>query len=423
MSVRGIRKALLAFANLVLAMLLQTLLVQRYHSLFRPLKLRSQNYQMEFIYLLPFNNNYRDHDFSLISDTIKEYFPIGNDKRLTSEDLAASPGFKKISKIVDEEFLDQIAYTKKWGKLTSNLEKVFKDQVYGNASLSGGAFFGEVTIEEDKNPHFIRKKTLRFYVSILGPFFAIHGMDSSIALLEIEPDDPDLIIGNFEAIHAITTSPAFEYQESFSKLEYELRSFFPGYLFVPYDVGMSTIRNISVADELRDPRSFDTIYEGLFGLDAVHDSVTRGDKHYGMNDWVKPLNREEKSLIDLISRNIIAVSHEITVHKVWKLQESKQLESFKVSGNLMFGMDLFDIIDLTDKSTFIMTVNGRGAPSTGKYSIKNDVIEIDPKISLRIIELSKTSLILHLILNFEHGGVPIKGEAMELKFVQMKSNE
>ena len=50
------------------------------------------------------------------------------------------------------------------------------------------ALFGEVIVEEDKKPEFIRYKSLKFYVSVLGPFFAIHGIDSSIALLPYEGD-------------------------------------------------------------------------------------------------------------------------------------------------------------------------------------------------------------------------------------------
>lgn len=376
------------------------------------------------MYLHPFRNQYRDQDFTLISDTIKKYFPVDKPKRLTSKTVSASPGFNKIGKIANAEFVDDKAYRDKWGKLTSNLKKVFKKPVHGYPDLSGGGFFGEVIIEEDKKPDFVRQKSLKFYVSILGPFFSIHGVDSSVALLEIESHVPDFNKGNFEATHAITISPVFEYQEVFNKLEDELRSFFPGYLFVPYTVGMSTIKNISVADELRDPRSLDTIYEGLFGLGAVHDCLTRGDEYYGMNDWVKPFNKKEKLLIDVISQHIIiTASKETTIHKVWKLQESKRLETFKVSGNLMFGMDLFDVIDLTDKSKFIMMSRERGAPSRGKYKIRNEVIEINANFSLRIVELSNAALTLNLILNFEHQDVSVKGEAMQLKFVEMKKLE
>ena len=375
------------------------------------------------MYCHPFKNQYGDQDFTLISHTIKKYFPVDKPKRLTSKTVASSPGYKKIGKIVNEEFLNQKAYRDKWGKLTSHLKKVFKRPVHGHPNLAGGegcGFFGEVIIEEDKEPDFIRQKSLRFYVSILGPFFSIHGVDSSIALLEIESIVKDFNKGNFAATHAITISPVFEYQEAFNKLEEELRFFLPAYLFVPYDVGMSTLKNISVADELRDPRSLGTIYEALFGLGAVHNCFTRGDRYYGMNDWVKPLSEHEKLLIDLISEHIIAAPEETTVHKVWKLQESKRLETFKVSGNVMFGMDLFDVIDLTDKSKLISMSKKRGAPSSGKYTIKNEVIEINPNYSLRILDLSKDTLTLHLILNFETKDVSIKGEALELKFIQMK---
>lgn len=372
------------------------------------------------MYPLPFKNQYRDHDFTLISDTINEYFPVNKPKRLTSKTVSSSPGNKKIGKIVNEEFLNEKTYRDKWGKLRSSLKKVFKKPVHGHPDLSGGGFIGEVIIEEDKKPDFIRQKSLRFYISIIGPFFSIHGVDSSIALLEFESRVKDFNKGNFTATHAVTISPVFEYQEVFNKLENALRAFFPGYLFVPYNVGMSTIKNISIADETRDPRSLDTIYEALFGLGAVHSCLTRGDRYYGMNDWVKPLNKKEKSLIDLISQHIFVPPSETTVHKVWKLQESKRLDSFKVSGNLMFGMDLFDVIDLTDKAKIIMVSRERGAPAQAKYKIKNDVIQINSNYSFRIVDLSANTLTLNLILNFENKDVSIKGEALEMRFVQMK---
>lgn len=378
------------------------------------------------MYLLPFKNQYRYQDFTLIANTIKEYFPVSKPKRLTAKTVASSPGFKKMGKIVNEEFLNQKAYREKWGKLTSNLKKAFKRRVHGHPDLSGGRFLGEVIIEKEKKPDFIRQKSLRFYVSIIGPFFSIHGVDSSTALLEIESRVPEFNKGNFAATNAITISPVFEYKEVFTKLEDELRAFFPGYLFVPYTVGMSTIKNISVADELRDPRILNTVYEALFGLGAVHNCLTRGDRYYGMNDWVKPLDKKEKSLIDTVSQHMIEATKDTTIHKVWKLQKSKRLETFKIRGNLMFGMDLFDVIDvidLTDKSKVITISKERGAPSSGKYKVRNEVIEINANFSLRIVELSKTTLTLNLILNFEHGDVSAKGEVMELKFVQMKRIE
>lgn len=375
------------------------------------------------MYFHAFKEQYGDQDFSLIADTVKKYFPVDQAKRLTPEAVESSPGFKAIGRIVDEEFLDQKAYRAKWGKLTSHLKKAFKKPVHGQPDLAGQGgcgFLGEVIIEEDKKPDFIRQKSLKFYVSILGPFFSIHGVDSSVALLEIGSRVRDVNKGNFAATHAITISPVFEYQEAFIQLEDELRSFFPGYLFVPYEVGMSTIKNVSVADETRDTRSLDTVYEALFGTGAVHHCLMRGDRFYGLNDWTRPLNEEEKALLDLISLHVTDAPGATSIHKVWKLEQSKRLDTFTASGNLMFCMHPIDVIDLTDKSNLIMMSKDDAAPSTVKYKIRNEVIEINQDYSLRIVELSEDRLTLNMILNFENEGVALNGEVLEMKFVQMK---
>jgi hypothetical protein len=378
---------------------------------------------MQPMYLLPFRNKYRDHDFSLITDTIKEYFPVARAKRLSSRAAASSRGFKKMGKIMQAEFHDQKAYRQKWGRLTSDLKEVFNKPVSGFPDLAGGGFVGAVILEEDKKQDFIRQKTLHFFVSVIGSFFSIQGVDSSVAILAIESREPGVEMGYYGAKHAVTVSPAFEFEEAFKKLEDHLRDAFPGYLFVPYSIGMSTVRNISIADEHRDPRMLDTIYEALFGRMAVHECAWRGDKRYGMNDWIKTFNKKEKALIDTLSKHIIASASDDSIHRVWKLQESKPLETFKVSGNVMFGMDVFDVIDLTDKSKAIILSKERGTPSMGKYKIKNGTIEINPHLSLRIVSLSNDSLILHLILDLEHKNVSVKGEALEMKFIPMKKME
>ena len=88
----------------------------------------------------------------------------------------------------------------------------------------------------------------------------------------------------------------------------------------------------------------------------------------------------------------------------------------------MFGMDLFDVIDLTDKAKIIMVSRERGAPAQAKYKIKNDVIQINSNYSFRIVDLSKEALTLHLILNFESKDVSVKGEARLLAMWAVRSS-
>jgi hypothetical protein len=326
-----------------------------------------------------------------------------------------------MQKLFKAEFINQKAYWAKWGKLNSTLKKVFKKSVYGSPDLMGGGFCGEIVITEDKQPDFIRQKTLQFYISILGPFFSIHGIDRSTAILPVDLLGRDRHEGRFMATHAVTVSPAFEYQNEFKMLEDELREYFPGYLFVPFDIGMSTIKNISIEEDQRDPRIMDTIYEALFGQRAVLTCLTRGDKRYGWKDWIKPVSNEEQSLFELLATHVISAPTDTTIHKVWKLQETKTLDSFKITGNLMFGTDTYDVIDLTDKSTMIaITEKERNTPQSLNYKIIDNVITFSEVVSLKIINLTNDSLTLHLLIDFADEEVSAKGAAAEMKFVQMK---
>jgi hypothetical protein len=110
------------------------------------------------MYLLPFSNDYRDHDFTLIVNTIKKYFPIEKPRRLTSKAVPSFSGFKKIGKMMDEEFLNQNAYRAKWGELTSHLKKVFEREADGYPDMLGGGFLGTVIFEEGKSQIFCSAK-------------------------------------------------------------------------------------------------------------------------------------------------------------------------------------------------------------------------------------------------------------------------
>ena len=52
---------------------------------------------------------------------------------------------------------------------------------------------------------------------------------------------------------------------------------------------------------------------------------------------------------------------------------------------------------------------------------RDEVIEINANVSLRIVQLSKTALTVNLILNFEDQDFFAKGEAIELKFLTPNS--
>lgn len=369
------------------------------------------------MYLFPFTNKYYNHDFGKIYDTIEEFYPIKRSKRYTSKTISSSPGFKKISEIINKEFMNSKSYNARWGKFASSLKKSLRKPVHSYPYLFGACFSGEVELSTIKTSDFTREKTIVFYISVLGPYFTVRGVDSSTATLPVEHSSgPDT--GHFAATHAITVSPVFEYQELFTSVEEKIRETFPGYLFIPYDIGMSTIPNISIADDLHERKITDTIFEALFGQIAVTETLTRGDTHYGFDDWKRSLSTKEEKLMDIIASNIVNSQKDLTIHKVWKLQETKRLETLRISGNLMFGTDFFDILDLTDKAKAIVVSQEHNIPYTYKYVLLNNIIELSANYSFRIAELTNETLTLIMILNFSNKDVSIKGEALEMKFAR-----
>lgn len=371
------------------------------------------------MYHRPFRNTYYDHDFSLIYNTIKEYYPIKQEKRFTSKKFASTAGFKKIQRLMIAEFFDNGVYEKKWGKFVSSLSKVLNKPIAALPAMTAPCLFCDLTLSKITQTDFIREKSLYFYISVLGPFFSIHGVDHSIALLPVDSHGSNQH-GNYGATHAITVSPVFEYEEAFNALEHELRKELPGYLFVPYSIGASTIKNISRSDDTFNLAAMDTIYEGLFSSHAVHDALTRGDEYYGLSDWLKPLTQKEKKLLDVVSAHAARSNSDITVHKVWKLIEKKAFDTFHRRGNIMFGVDLFSILDLTDKTKVILTSEKRGGPYRDRYRINDNVIKISTGHSLRIVDLSSDSLTLRLSIDIQFEDASVDGEVMELRFAQMQ---
>jgi hypothetical protein len=95
-----------------------------------------------------------------------------------------------------------------------------------------------MVVKESKLEDFAHTKTLNFYISILGPFFTIHGINTSTVFSKLDyTHGPQT--GHFIAKNLLTISPIFGYEDLFKALEDEIREFFPGYRFVPYRIGMS----------------------------------------------------------------------------------------------------------------------------------------------------------------------------------------
>lgn len=244
--------------------------------------------------LYDFPNHYHEYDFSALYDTIARYYPVTDTERPSEEERVRSAQFQQIRARIEEEFIKPKVYNQKWGKIASALKKKLKNPVSHWPDLAGGGFMAEIRLKETKVENFAHTQTLHLHVSILGPFFTIYGADTSTVFSKLDytygPED-----GHFIATNLVTISPLYEYEALFKALEHEVRDFFPGYLFVPYRVGMSTIKNISFEESLYNRGMVDTVFEGIFGTQSLHYCLPRGDDRYGYKDWLKAKPSTENS--------------------------------------------------------------------------------------------------------------------------------
>jgi hypothetical protein len=87
---------------------------------------------------------------------------------------------------MEEHFINPKNYKARWTKLNQFLKKEVRKPVHATVSLFNCCYSGEIVLEEIKNEDFIKSKKLNFYVSILGPFFSVCGVDSTTIFLSLD---------------------------------------------------------------------------------------------------------------------------------------------------------------------------------------------------------------------------------------------
>ena len=373
-----------------------------------------------------FQAEYRHASFKMIEDTIGQYYPIGSvDMPLDESTLEGFSKFKSFQKLIGDNFS---SYDQKWDPFVRQIELVLEKRVGAHPALSAPCLSGFVEIASTKAKDLTWTKELQFYISLLGPYYCIYGLDYSAVHLDIDrpfaPNTTDK--GYFRAYNAITISPAFEYKDTFLRLKQEIGNKFPQHRFVPYQVGMTRIQEIATYYHGSYPKNsyMDSIYTGLFGPECVKECHSRGDKYYGFEEWRRPLSVEQSELIEAIKQHVIEVNtkqlNETTIHKVWKLKEANIVRetTFKPPG--LMGIDSFNLMDLTKEHTSIVT-DKEGEPDTAKYETQGDSLVFGPTLLLKVRDLTSTTLKAVLHLQIEIDGSEIKGDVCELLYVAISN--
>lgn len=373
------------------------------------------------------NWGHNKHDFSAIEETLIKYFPITNPHDFNEENIKDFKGYQDIGEILNINFGTNKIYREKWGKFKKHLKEGLKSPVQESTVAFYPCYSGIVTLKKEKNNNLIYSKELHFFISLLGPYYSIFGVDKcEIMLEELMPTmngSEEILTRPYSANLAITVSPYLEFQESFLDLQQKILDYFPTLKFVPYSINLRKEEGISLVFPSREEKINNTVFSALFRPDNFFSSETRGDTYFGFNEWLK-IKKLDKSRIDKIKEDLLNRSLKIelsskTVNKIWKFNKVIRLENSKV-GNSMFVMESILVLDLSNEKFATIISNEDEEPIISKYSIEDKKIKIDHfqnKIGFRIKELYANELKLIIDIDIKVDDMKeIKGDIIEMIF-------
>lgn len=373
------------------------------------------------------NWGYDKHDFSAIEETLIKYLPIANPHDYNEENIEDFKGIQDIGEILNINFGTNKIYREKWGKFKKHLKEGLKSPVQESTVAFYPCYSGIVTLKKEKNNNLIYSKELHFFISLLGPYYCILGVDKcEIMLAELMPTmngSEEILTRPYSANLAITVSPYLEFQESFLDLQNKILDYFPSLKFVPYSINLRKEEGISLIYPSSEEKIKNTVFSALFNPDNFFNSEPRGDTYFGLNEWLK-IKKLDKSRIDKIKEDLLSRSLKIelssnTVNKIWKFKKVIRLENSKV-GNSTFVMESILVLDLSNEKFATIILNEDEEPVISSYSIVDKKIKFDHfqnKLGFRIKELHANELKLILDINIKvDDNKEIKGDIIEMIF-------
>jgi len=218
-----------------------------------------------------FNSN--KFDFWEIYNCIKRNYPLGI-KKDENGFFYSYPGLIELGHLISSKFSDGGEYEKfadillEW---ESNIGKKIEGTTYGQAP----SYSGYLEIEAFTHENHKRTKELHFYISILGKFYTIVGMDTNTVSVDWM---------TFHKPTYLIISPENEYKEHFIFLENNIEKQFLDYKFVPYDIYSQNVDGLEVP---YNTKNFNTVFNGIFDSSIDFNSMKIGDEFYKYDQWLK----------------------------------------------------------------------------------------------------------------------------------------
>lgn len=213
------------------------------------------------------------YDFWPAYDCVKKYYPLGFTERGRGSYYEDYPGFKAAVELLTSEIHDHDRFQQVWRTFEQQLTARTGLPLLGTTFGQAPSYSAITEIARTTAETITHVREVHCYVSILGPFYSVVGVDRSE-------------VNGVRSTNFLVPSPEGEYAETFIRIQALIEERFPGFRFVPLEICAVRMPGLRVWYMDEDERS-DHIFNGLFSYLIDVETQTVGDRYYGANAWIK----------------------------------------------------------------------------------------------------------------------------------------
>lgn len=216
--------------------------------------------------------NEKKYDFWDIYTCIHKFYPIGIPEGMVSF-YNSYPGIVERRKIIAKSIYDNNIFKQKCSDFYEDISKTTGQEVIGTTTGITSCYSALMEIKSTVMFDLKRTKELHFFVSLLGPFYTIVGIDQN-----------EITINNkfHRSTNFLIVSPENEFKDWFIYIGKRIEEQFKKYRFVPFFICKKIIDGLSL--EYKENNC--AVFHALFNYSVDIDSNIMGDENYKSWQWL-----------------------------------------------------------------------------------------------------------------------------------------
>lgn len=213
----------------------------------------------------------KKYNFWSVYNCIRQFYPIDVPEGMDSF-YNSYPGLKERGKILLENIYDSGIFKEKWLDFCDEMSNDSSQKIVGTTMAISSCYSSFMEIEKESVSNLTRKKEIHFFVSLLGPFYTVMGLDEN-----------EINIGNnfYRSTNFLIVSPEKEYKDWFIYIEKHIEKQFEKYRFVPFSICRQILNGLSLKYKDNNCTVFDALFKNSLDMNAR----SIGDNNYKSWQW------------------------------------------------------------------------------------------------------------------------------------------